>query len=233
MIASSSLVSPFSPLHAKFLRILPRVERHARIFFRGTRCFHKKEDFIAETVDVAWAWFKKLAEEKGKDASTFPMALAFHAARYVKGGRRLCGSEGVRDVMSPLAQRRRSFVVQSLPASTCTSHEALYSRPHGQQHQDDWEQQLQDNRITAVPDQVAFRLDFRAWMRRRTARERRILKAMIRAERTKDIAKEFALSEGRISQMRRQFEECWRAFVGDEAILIRRQRKSRKKRVRA
>jgi FixJ family two-component response regulator len=135
--------------------------------------------------------------------------------------------------MSPLAQRRRSFVVQSLPSSTCTSHDILYSRPFGQRHLDEYEEMLADNRVTGVADQVAFRLDFKAWLRRLTSRERKIIKAMIREERTKDIAQEFGLSEGRISQLRRQFEECWRAFVGDEGILMRRPLKSRKKRVRA
>lgn len=233
MIALSLVVSQSHPLHVKFLSILSRVERHARIYFRGTRCFHKKEDFVAETVDVAWAWFKKLAEQKGKDASTFPMALAFHAARYVRGGRRLCGSEKARDVMSPRCQQRRGFVVQSLPSSTCTSHDMLYSKPLGQRHQDEYEEMLADNRVTAVPDQVVFRIDFKAWLKTLTPRERRIIKAMMREERTKDLAKEFELSEGRISQMRRQFLEGWQCFVGDLVICTRRPLKRRKRKVRA
>ena len=40
-------------LHAHFLAVLPRIETHARIYFRYLKCLHKKEDAIAETVAVA------------------------------------------------------------------------------------------------------------------------------------------------------------------------------------
>ena len=67
-------------LQARFLSILAKIQTHARIFFRHVRCRCKREDFIAETIALAWKWFKLMAE-KGKDATQFPTALASYAAK--------------------------------------------------------------------------------------------------------------------------------------------------------
>src|SRR5262245_63184550 len=120
---------------------------------------------------LAWRWFLRLIEQ-GKDPMEFPAAIADFAARAVKAGRRLCGKHKGKDVMNPLAQQRHDFVVEPLPVSTRRSHESRYSVPFGQQAQDALEERLRDNRQTPVPDQVAFRLDFPAWVCSRTDRDR-------------------------------------------------------------
>jgi hypothetical protein len=87
-------------LHAEFLSLLPRIERHGRVYFRDVRCPHKKEDFLAEMAALAWKWYVRLAR-RGKDVTRFPSALASYAARAVRSGRRLCGKEKAKDVLSP------------------------------------------------------------------------------------------------------------------------------------
>src|SRR3954471_16687851 len=77
-------------LHAHFLAILPRIETHARIYFRHVRCPGQRDDAIAETIAVCWRWFLRLAEQ-GKDVNLFVSALATYAVRHVRSGRRLCG----------------------------------------------------------------------------------------------------------------------------------------------
>src|SRR5262245_57019039 len=62
-------------LHARFLRLLPKIEAHARICFRGIRCPVKQEDRVQECVALAWKWFLNLSE-RGKDVFAFPMAFA-------------------------------------------------------------------------------------------------------------------------------------------------------------
>jgi hypothetical protein len=74
---------------------------------------------------------------------------------------------------------------------------------------------LQDNTITPPDEQAAFRLDFAAWLKRLTPRERRLIRAMALNERTQDLARECELSPGRISQMRREFHDGWATFCGD------------------
>jgi hypothetical protein len=203
-------------LHAKFLKLLPRIEAHARIFFRGIRCPVKKEDKVQECVALGWQWFLRLAEQ-GKDVFAFPMAFAALVARAVKCGRRLCGQERARDVLSLIAQQRHGFRVELLPASTSSPHDNLYATPLGQALQDCFEERLRDNTLTPVPDQAAFRIDFPAWLKTLTGRERRLVRAMARNERTQDLSKEFEVSPGRISQLRREFREDWLRFQGEQA----------------
>ncbi|MGD0461593.1 MAG: helix-turn-helix domain-containing protein [Tepidisphaeraceae bacterium] len=50
---------------------------------------------------------------------------------------------------------------------------------------------------------------------RRTGRDRKIVYALTSGERTKAVAERFGLSEGRVSQLRRKFEQLWRTFQGD------------------
>jgi len=201
-------------LQAAFLAIVPRIERHASMYFRDVKCPNKRADRIAEAVALAWKWYRRLAE-RGKDPSTFPAVFAALVSRAVRSGRRVCGQERAKDVLSPVAQHRHGFRVEHLPSSTRTDHEALYAKPRGQQIQDAFEQRLQDNTVTPVPDQAAFRIDFPSWLRTLTSRERRIVRAMIGNEQTKDLGRQFAVSPGRISQLRRQFERGWSRFSGE------------------
>jgi hypothetical protein len=133
----------------------------------------------------------------------------------VKSGRRLCGQEKAKDVMSPVAQRRHGFNIEPLRSSTATSIEILYGTVNGQQDQDGFEERFRDNTVTSVPDQAAFRIDFPAWLGTLTTRERRIIEAMSRDERTKDLSRRFAVSAGRISQLRREFEQGWKHFCDE------------------
>ena len=78
------------------------------------------------------------------------------------------------------------------------------------------EERLKANTITPVPDQAAFRIDFKEWLRTLSSRERKIVRAMLRDERTLDLSRQFDLSPGRISQMRKEFAESWTEYC-DEA----------------
>lgn len=205
------------PLHARFLTILPTIERHGQIYFRHEKCSAKKADRIAEMVGLAWQWFVRLTE-RGKDATGFPSALAVLAARSVRCGRRIAGMVKTSDVMNERTQYRRGFVVVPLPSSTATPHEDRLDKPHGQRQQDEFEQRLQHNLVTPVDEQVQFKLDFAAWLHTLTARERRLIRAMLRNERTKDLSRYFEVSPGRVSQLRRQFRDDWRRFIGDAVI---------------
>src|SRR5262249_28372622 len=116
---------PLNPVtsadQAHFLAaVWPVVERHARIYFRHLRCPHAREEAVAEAVALAWAWHLRLAR-RGRDAALFPSALATFAARAVANGRRLCGQERANDVLSPRSQRRRGFLVSTVPAVAAQS----------------------------------------------------------------------------------------------------------------
>jgi len=196
---------PMSALHARFLLILPRIETHARCYFRHVTCPVRKADCIAEVVALAWSWFIRLAE-RGKDATHFPSVLASYAARAVHSGRRVCGQEKAKDVLSERAQRRHGFSVGKLPDFSTLSENPLAEA-------------LTDSTRSPVPDQVEFRIDFPGWLRTRTNRDRQLIGRMVVGERTLDLAKRFGLSPARVSQLRREYQEDWQRY-GSELVEV-------------
>ena len=68
---------------------------------------------------------------------------------------------------------------------------------------------------TPVPDQVAFRIDFPAWLASLSRRDRRLAQELALGHSTRHVANRFHLSDGRVSQKRREFYEYWQAFHGE------------------
>lgn len=196
-----SVHTSLEQVHDAFHRILPKIETHARVCFRHEKCPATKADRIAETVALCWMWFRRLAD-RGKDAGEFPTVLASFAALHVKSGRRLCGQEKPNDALSPRAQQMRGFVLEKLPDFSTMNGTPI-------------EEALHDNSQTPVPDQVVFRCDFPRWRSTRTRRDRRLMNDLMIGEHTKDVAKKFRISAGRVSQLREDFRRDWRRFVGE------------------
>jgi hypothetical protein len=193
--------APASELHARFLAILPRIEQHARIYFRHIRCPTQKEEVLAEVRGLVWKWFVRLVR-RGKDVDAFVSTIASYATRAVGSGRRVCGQEKAKDAMSSFAQRKHGFAIGTLLEAASLSDNPLAEA-------------LQDNTVSSVPEQVAFRLDFPAWRRTRSDRDRRIIDRMIVGERTATLARLFGVSAARVSQMRREFHDDWHAYCGE------------------
>jgi hypothetical protein len=204
-------------LHAHFLEIMPRVETHARIYFRHLRCPGRRDDAVAETVAVAWKWFVRAAG-RGKDVREFPSALATLAARHVRCGRRLCGQEKAKDAMSPLAQRRHGFGVEALAHAARDGHGSLYAAPHGQETQDAFEERMRDDTRGPVPEQAAFRIDYPDWVSRLGERDRSVIRDMTCDLGTGELAARHGVSPARISQLRREFHADYRRFHGEAAF---------------
>ena len=193
-----AIARSLADLQARFLQIRDRIENHARIYFRQVKCWFRKADYIAETVALAWKWFRRLAQ-LGKDAREFTSALATYAARAVKCGRRITRQLKPQDVLSEVAQQRHGFYVGKIPDFSTLSENPLAEA-------------LIDNTRSPVPEQVMFRLDFPSWLSTRTDRDRRIIGDMMNGQRTLDLSRRYGISPGRISQLRREFQEDWLRF---------------------
>jgi hypothetical protein len=188
-------------LHAAFLTILPRIELHGRVYFRHKKP-EKRDEAIAEMVALAWKSFVNCVRN-GKNPLEFPMALARRAAQGVHNGRRLCGQERIKDVLSPRAQQQHNFTVVSLPEGSSF-------------HGNVFDEALIDNTQTPVPEQICFRLDFPAWRLTRSDRDRRVIDDLMLGERTKDVADKHGLTAGRVSQLRLDFYLDWQHYCGVE-----------------
>jgi len=187
-------------LHDRFLAILSRIRLHGCVYFRHLRP-DRRQEAVAEMIALSWKWFVRLAR-RDKDASRFPTALASFAARAVRSGRRLCGQERSKDVLSSLAQQQHGFTLSSIPDGSTLSGNVF-------------DEALRDNTQSPPAEQVAFRLDFPAWLLTLSDRDRRVIADLMLGERTLDVAEKYGMSAGRVSQLRREFMADWRRFIGE------------------
>ncbi len=188
-------------LKARFEAVLPRIVRHARVMFRHVKCWHTKQDKLQEVRSLCWKWVRQL-HQRGQQWWLYVSRIADYACRAVKSGRKVAGMLKAKDVLNEITQARKGFYVGKLPDySTETSNPLAEA--------------LADNTRSEVPEQVAFRIDFPRWRSSYDDRRRCIMDALAVGERTKDVAEEFGLSYGRVSQLRRQFMQDWDRFTGD------------------
>jgi len=210
-------------LHAQFLELLlPKIETHARIYFRDVKCPARRADLIDETVALAWKWYRRLVE-RGKDVMRFAMVFVYLVAKAVRCGQRTTGRENINDVMNPLAQKRHGFQVEPLPISTRTSLDTLYGAGTGQRQLDEYEERLRDNTITPPPDQAAFRIDWPRFLKTLTHRDRELAQYLSLGHRPSRAAAKFGLVPGRVTQLRQRWCREWRSFGGDDYFEKRRQ----------
>lgn len=188
-----------------FLAVLPAVETHARIRFRRLNA-DRREEAIQETIAAACLNFQ-LAAAQGKLNVVRPTFLADFAVRHTRTGRHVgSAQDAARDVLSPSCQRRHGVEVVSYDQDRLPA--GLRDGPDG------WKRIAVEDRKAGIPDLAAFRIDFAGWLQTLTHRDREIICALSSGDSTKAVAEQFGLSEGRVSQLRRKFEQLWHAFQG-------------------
>jgi len=187
-----------------FLTVMPTVQDHARFRFRHLPACHKAEA-VSESIARACVDYAALARKRQLHRA-FAGSLATYAVKAVGAGRRVGGHMTSRDVMSKLAQKRRGFVVGSItPAS---------------QADGSWRDLLLESRRVSPADQAAFNVDFAEWLKTWPSRHRAIIKALASGGTTTELAMRFRVSLGRISQLRRQYEQSWAQFQGEVKTLL-------------
>jgi sigma-70-like protein len=185
-----------------FLKLLPAVETHARIRFRRLHA-DRRAEAVQESIAAACLSYQ-LAAAQGKLNIVRRSTLADFAVRHVRTGRHVGGSQNsARDVMSQACQRRHDVRVTG------------YFEYRSDIGADGWRQAVLADRKVPVPDLAAFRIDFAQWLRTLTRRDQHIISALSGGDTTMAVAERFGLSEGRVSQLRRRFEQLWRRFQGE------------------
>lgn len=186
--------------HARFLTFLPVITSYARTAFAG-RDPESREDLVEEVVVNALIAFKRLCD-KGKIDIAYPSVLARFGIRQVQDHRRAGCRLNIRDVSSSYAQQRKGFTVDRLDR---------FDR-----RQNAWMEVLVEDRRSGPADIVASRLDFAAWLRSLPKQQRKIATTLATGETTGETAERFGVSPSRISQLRRQLQQSWNDFVGED-----------------
>jgi hypothetical protein len=186
--------------HATFVKMLPAIARHAKIAIRHLNP-EAREEAIQAVVCNACSAIARLAE-LGKLDLAYATVLARYGVAQVKDGRVTGGHLNCRDVLSHYCQRLKGVVVERLD--------------HFDDEENAWKEAVvQDTRTAPVPEIVAFRCDFADWLVNLSRRNRRLAESLAVGNRTTDVAKRFAVSAGRVSQLRRELAKSWRAYVGE------------------
>ncbi len=199
---AAAATSPDQPAwHAGFLKLLPAIRRHACVCFRHLPAAAREEAVAEVLADAVLAYVR--LESLGKTDLAYPTVLARYAVGCYRDGRRVGGQSNANDVMSGRCLRRNGVVVQS-----------LHRRDH---RSGTWREIVVQDCRTTPAEIAATRIDFAAWLKSLSTRDRQIAERLAVGETTASAARMFRISAGRLSQLRRHLWENWRTFVGEPA----------------
>jgi hypothetical protein len=183
--------------HPAFLAMLPRIVLCGKGAFAHLAA-EARQEAIQEVVANSLLAFARLAE-LGKGELAYPTVLARYAIMQVRAGRRVGATLRVNDVLSEYGRQKKNRRIERLDR---------FDEGEGT-----WQEAVvADTRTAAVPDLVAFRIDFAEWLRRLSRRRRRIAEALAVGNTTGEVATRYHLSAGRVSQLRREFRALWEDF---------------------
>ena len=176
---------------ARFLAMLPAIERQSRKAFRRVNATDR-EELVAEVVAQSFCAYRRLVDQ-GKESLAYATPLANYAIKHLRCGRRVTGQERAGEVLSYFCQRAGGFKTiewTSIMQGALSSH------------------------LAKPDDVVALRLDISAWLENLKESDRQLVAFLAIGNRTADAADEFQVSPARISQRRRELEESWNRFQG-------------------
>lgn len=180
----------------RFLEMLPAIQRHASIAFRNLQG-DNRDDAIQEVVCNACAAFVRLVDQGRGDAAT-PSSLAKYAVAQVRDGRRVGCSLNVNDVSSTHCRRRKGVAVQRLN--------------RWDDREECWQEIVVEDKTCTPADIAATRIDYPAFLKSLSPRNRRIAEKLATGESTRTVAEMFGISPGRISQLRQELKTLWERF---------------------
>ena len=78
-----------------------------------------------------------------------------------------------------------------------------------------WREIVVEDKTAGPAEIAATRIDFDEWLGRLSTRKREIAETLALGETTGKTARRFAMSPGRVSQLRRELMDSWQTFVGE------------------
>ena len=184
--------------HEPFLDLLPAIRRHARFAFRELSAEPRDEalqDVIAHALVAFISLFKQ-----GRADLAYPGVLARYAVARIRDGRHVGEKVNSSDVTSLRCWRRHGVRVGSLDQI---------------QKEGEWREVLVEDRSASPADIAAARIDFRDWLTTLSPQTRRIALLLASGEKTRNVARRFGVTSGRISQLRYKLRKAWNEFQGE------------------
>ena len=182
--------------HAGFLAMLPAIRRQLKVAFRHLDP-EARAEAVQEGVCNAMVAYLRL-HERGEIEKAYPTPLARYAARQICDGRKVGGKLNIKDVSSAYCQRLKHVVLEHLDK---------WDRDEG------WQEIVVEDRNATPADVVRVRLDFDAWLKTLPRRDRRVALDLAKGNRTSDVARKYDLSDGRISQLRKELHLSWELMM--------------------
>jgi len=180
--------------------MLPIIRNYARGAFSRLNP-DLRQDLIQEVIANAMVAYVRLVQQ-GRVALAYPTVLARYGIAQVRDGRRVGASLNINDAMSRYCQMKKGVIVARLD--------------YFDEEENQWcEAVVEDTRTASVSDIVSFRVDFADWLSFLKRRDRRIAEFLALGNRTREAARKFGVSEGRVSQLRRELAESWKEFTGE------------------
>jgi hypothetical protein len=178
---------------AQFLEIVPEIEQRVRrVFWNVESQLHDEcvQDCVIHCLLAYMRLFKR-----GRSESVTPRNLVWYAVLQVKRGREAGAGLNSREPLSRYAQFRRKISAVSLSAYDLNS--------------GDWIDSFVADKRISVADQVALRVDLRDWFNTLPMRTNQIATELALGASTAEVARQFGVSAGRVSQLRRELEASW------------------------
>ena len=133
--------------------------------------------------------------ERRKLNCAYPTPLAVYAARQVRDGRKVGGKVNVQDVSSFYCRRQKHVTLERLDK--------------WDRDEEEWLEIVVEDRNATPAEVVRVRLDFAAWLKSLPRRDRKVALDLAGGNRTGEVARQYDLSEGRISQLRKEMHLSW------------------------
>jgi DNA-directed RNA polymerase specialized sigma24 family protein len=185
----------------QFLALLPVIINYVAPAFRNLHA-EARAEAVQEAVCNAYVAFHRLMGQ-GRETLVYPTVLARFAVRQVWAGRQVGTRLNVQDVSSPYAQRRKQIRLGRLDRFDPKENR--------------WLEAVVEDHRTPVPEQASFRVDFPAWLKTLSRRDRKVAKCLAAGHSTGEVARRFGISSARVSQLRRELYESWQQFHGEAA----------------
>ena len=200
MVCASPAPAPRRRWHRQFLALLPQIVRHAKVVFRHLKP-EARAEMVQEVVCNAMQAFVRLVQLE-KTSIAYAAPLAAYGCRQARDGRKVGGHLNVKDVSSSYCQRLKGVVLERLDSFD--------------EDENAWSEVLVEDRRAGPADIARTRIDFSDWLDSLSRRDRRVAEFLAQGETTRAAATRFKVSDGRISQLRRELARSWQRFVGDE-----------------